>query len=255
VSRDTIKRALSSMQYSKCIACRKGWVNRSLGKKRKEFAEAIKTHFTTPDSWKVVRFSNEVHFALGPQGRIYIIRKPGEKYCADCIQYRNEPSSEEKDMNKIHAWAAVQHDFKSPLVFYNIKSNTNGKMTQQAYIDQILEPYVRPWLRGKRFILEEDNNSGHGPSRQNIVRTWKQNADLEQYFNCSNSPDLALIENCWQTPKQYVKKFPHWNEQDTKELALEGWEKVSHDFINDRINSMPQRIQDCIDLEGQITAW
>jgi hypothetical protein len=156
VSGDTVKRALGLMEYSKCIACQKGWVNRSLGKKRKEFAEAMKTRFPTPNSWKLVRFSDEVHFTLGPQGRMYIIRKPGERYCADCIQHQNEPTPEEKDMNKIHAWAAVQHDFKSPLVFYNIKSNTNGKMTQRAYIDQILEPYVWPWLRGKLFILEEN---------------------------------------------------------------------------------------------------
>jgi hypothetical protein len=84
---------------------------------------------------------------------------------------------------------------------------------------------------------------------------YQPNAGPEQYFNCSNSPNLAPIENCWQPPKQYVKKFPHWNKQDTRELALEGWEKVSQDFINDRINSMPQRIQDCIGLEGQMTAW
>jgi hypothetical protein len=66
---------------------------------------------------------------------------------------------------------------------------------------------------------------------------------------------LLLWRTVGSLQTNYAKKFPHWNEQDTRELALEGWEKVSQNFINNRINSMPQRIQDCIDLEGQMTAW
>ncbi len=40
--------------------------------------------------------------------------------------------------------------------------NAVGKMTQAVYIDQILEPYVRPWLEaGDHFVMLEDNDSGH----------------------------------------------------------------------------------------------
>ncbi|KAF1941731.1 hypothetical protein EJ02DRAFT_491042 [Clathrospora elynae] len=148
------------------------------------------------------------------------------------------------------------NDFKLSLTFYDIPSNTNGKMTQKDYISQILEPVVKPWLdAGHTFILEEDSNSGHGPGKSNVVRTWKQVHNLKHYFNCHSSPDLAPIENCWQPPKQYVRKFPHWNEQDTRELALEGWDKISQSFINKRVESMPQRLQDCIDIEGRMTGW
>jgi hypothetical protein len=129
-------------------------------------------------------------------------------------------------------------------------------MTQKDYINQILEPVVKPWiLSGHHFVLEEDGDSGHGPGKNNIVRTWKQMNNLNHYFNCHSSLDLSLIENCWQPPKQYVRKFPHWNEVDTRELALEGWDKVSQDFINTRIETMPQRLQDCIDMDGQMTGW
>jgi hypothetical protein len=34
---------------------------------------------------------------------------------------------------------------------------------------------------------------------------------------------------------------------------MEGWQRVSQDFINMRINSMPQRLQDCIEMEGRMT--
>lgn len=63
-------------------------------------------------------------------------------------------------------------NFKSDMTFYRVPGNTNGKMSQQVYIDQILEPIVKPWLMaGHDFALEEDGDSGHGPSKHNIVRT------------------------------------------------------------------------------------
>jgi hypothetical protein len=212
--------------------------------------------YPEPSDWYRIRFSDEVHWVIGPQGSIYIIRRPGERYCSDCIQQRDERSDEEKARRRVHAWAAVGYNFKSELTFYDVPSNNNGKMTQRVYNDQILKPVVKPWLeRGDDFALEEDGDSGHGPGKSNIVQQWKDQHKLEHYFNCHSSPDLAPIENCWQPPKQYVKKYPHWDEQNTRELALEGWEKISQDFINKQVNSMPQRLQDCIDMDGQMTGW
>jgi hypothetical protein len=60
----------------------------------------------------------------------------------------------EKDFRVLHCWAAVGHDFKSPLIWYDVASNNNGKMTTQVYQDQILEPVVVPYLKaGYSFIL------------------------------------------------------------------------------------------------------
>lgn len=47
-------------------------------------------------------------------------------------------------MKKLHAWAAIGYDFKSPLVLYNILSNTNGEMTLEVYRDNILESIIIP---------------------------------------------------------------------------------------------------------------
>jgi hypothetical protein len=46
-------------------------------------------------------------------------------------------------------------------------------MTQKGYIEQILKPYILPWIqRGDDFVLEEDGDSGYGPlrSKGNIVK-------------------------------------------------------------------------------------
>ncbi|KAF1936658.1 hypothetical protein EJ02DRAFT_479649 [Clathrospora elynae] len=126
-----------------------------------------------------------------------IIRKPGERYCSDCIQETTN-QDHEKEFERSYSWAAVGHDFKSDMYFYKVPGNKNGKLLLKVYHNQILEPIVKPWLeRRDSFILEEDNDSRHGGgSSSNIVAAWKRKYGLDSYFNCSNSPDLAPIENC-----------------------------------------------------------
>jgi hypothetical protein len=70
-------------------------------------------------------------------------------------------------------------------------------------------------VQNENFILEENNDSGQGGgSKINIVAKWKKDNNLN-HFNCSNSSDLAPIENCWQGIEQHLKKFPHWDESET----------------------------------------
>jgi transposase len=234
VSGRTIQRALGSLEYSKCIACQRGWVNAKTAVRRLEWAKFMLNRYPSAEDWKRVRFSDEVHFGYGPQGKLRIIRKPGQRCCPDCIQEQNEP--EEKDRKRMHCWAAIGFDFKSDIYFYTVPGNTNGKMTQSVYINQILEPIVKPWIEaGHDFALEEDGDSGHGPAHNNnIVRKWKETHGLEYYFNCASSPDLSPIENCWQPAKQHLRKFPHWDDATTIELIREGWDRVSQEFINKR---------------------
>lgn len=256
VSGDTMKRTLeSALNYHKCLACLKGWLDDQMMEKRVEYAEIMLRRYPLATQWKHIRFSDEVHFGYGPEGQLRIIRKPGTRYRRDCIQHRDQPK--QKDEHRIYAWAAVGWNFKSDLYFYKVPSNSNGKMSMDVYIKDILEGPVKEWLdRGDVFILEEDGDSGHGhASTTNRVRKWKDDKGLETLKNAGHSPDLAPIENCWQPPKQYVRKFPHWDENSLMELAGEGWSKVTQDFINKQILSMPQRLQDVIDSGGKMTGW
>ncbi|KAF2426580.1 hypothetical protein EJ08DRAFT_369789 [Tothia fuscella] len=130
-------------------------------------------------------------------------------------------------------------------------------MSIDVYIKDILEPEVLPWIqRGDDFVLKEDRDGAHGTSSQNKVRTWKKNNNLKFFFNNSQSPDLAPIENCWQPVKSYVRKFNHWDPEDCKELAQEYWyHGLKQSIINRWIDSMPQRLKYVIEGEGRMTAW
>ena len=254
VSGRTIERAMGTMDYHKCIACLRGWVNPRTAQHRVEWATIMLERYPNPTDWEIVRFSDEVHFGWGPQHKLRIIRKPGQRYCIDCLQHQDSPKA--KDEKRMHCWAAVGYNFKSPIYFYDVPGNTNGKMSLKVYQKQILEPIVKPWLEcGQRFVLEEDGDSGHGTGKSNIVRTWKQQNRLQYYFNCHSSPDLSPIENCWQAPKQYIKKYPHWDDATTKILIYEGWNSVSQKGINEHIHSMPQRLRDCIASNGAMIGY
>lgn len=167
----------------------------------------MKQRYPEPDDWFRVRFSDEIHFCYGPQGKLHIICKPGKQYCPNCIQEDKEP--EEKDKKRYHCSAAVGHDFKSDMCFYEVPGNINGKMSQRVYSD--LSAIVKPWIEAHHnFVLEKDGDSGHEPGKSNIVRTWKESNGLEIYFNCHSLPELSPIENCWQPVKQHLHKYPNW---------------------------------------------
>ena len=51
VSRRTVKRALGTMAYHKCIACKKGWVNRQTAEKRVEHARIMLKRYPRPKYW------------------------------------------------------------------------------------------------------------------------------------------------------------------------------------------------------------
>jgi hypothetical protein len=127
-------------------------------------------------------------------------------------------------------------------------------MTYDKYIE-ILKEYVVPWVqRGDDFVLEEDRDTSHGIGETNKVKTFKAENNIECYFNMSGSPDLSPSENSWQPTKAYVRKFQHWEVDETQQLAKEGWyEQLSQDYLNRCILSMPERLQAVIDAEGRMT--
>ncbi len=49
-------------------------------------------------------------------------------------------------------------------------------MSQQVYIDKVLEPIVKPWPQTHYdFVLEEDGDSGHGPGKSNCKELTRSN--------------------------------------------------------------------------------
>lgn len=82
----TVQRAMGTMDYHKCIACRREWVNEKTAKDRMNWATVMLDKYPHPEDWHRICFSNEVHFGYAAQDKLNIIRKPGMRYCQDCVQ-------------------------------------------------------------------------------------------------------------------------------------------------------------------------
>lgn len=211
VTGQTIRKTMNvALGYGKRLACVKGHQSEHAKAKGMEWASFMKAKYPLKEDWRHVRFSDEIHFGNGPEDQLRIIRKPGTRYRHDNLQYRSPRPKLDRNSFRKHCWAAVGDNFKSDMIFYDVPTNKNGKMTRQVYIDSILGPIVKPWLEaGDEFVLEEDGDSGHGTGRANPVRKWKHDHGLKSYFNCAQSLDLPPVENRWLIPESHVRKYPH----------------------------------------------
>lgn len=275
VSGKTIQRAMARRGWRHCKACTKHYLPEGTQKER--IRRSLRGLALRPEKedWRDVRFSDEVHFAYGPQGAIMILRKPGERYNEDCIQHNEQPPKkkrkakggkkpaegdevgEEPDIiPKLHAWAAIGYNFKSDLIWYDA-GNSNGKMTHDCYINQILKPVVVPWIEaGERFFLEEDGDSGHGYGKlNNKVMKFKEENGIKAYKNSPGSPDLVPIENAWIKPKSKIRTQPHNDIETLRQLAEEGWAELSQESINRWVDSVPRRLEACIECGGKMTGF
>jgi hypothetical protein len=86
VSDRTIRRYMQDLDYHSYIAYDKSWISSRMKEQRVNFSREMLQLRPNPDDWKNVRFSDEVHFGFGSQRKLRIIRRSGERYCADCIQ-------------------------------------------------------------------------------------------------------------------------------------------------------------------------
>lgn len=267
VSERTIRRAMQQLDYRHCIACRKTYMSPRIREARVKFAYKALDQRPQPQDWKCVRFSDEVHFGRGPQGKIHIIRKLGTRTCGDCLQHNRAPPTElDKKEKKYHAWAMIGWNYKSPLVWYEVPSNENGKMTQEVYTTQILPHVINAMqlpacgdpqqgtdrVDGSELVLEEDGDTGHTGSK---AARFKRDHHINSYINAPHSPDLSPIENAWRKPKGALRAVSHFTEGAVKIEVEQAWMELDQGSINRWVMELPERLKEVIKLEGRMTGY
>lgn len=117
-----------------------------------------------------MRSGDEIHLWYNPKSKLRIISKSKEQYCFDSIKEDKKPNK--NDNKRHHIWASLSYDFKFDICFDEVPRNTNNKMSQRAYIDQILQSILKPWIEAyHNFILKEYSDLSNGLGKSNIVHT------------------------------------------------------------------------------------
>lgn len=251
----TLRNMMQDLEYHRCTTCKNNWLAPHIKAGRKVFAQQY-LDWTVPD-WKFVRFSDKIHFGFGPNGKVRVLKRHGERSCVDCMQEGAEPLPREKKPDKLlHAWAMVGWNYKSPLYWYDTKF-PDGRMNQQEYIDLILTAIVRPMLQnGEVFLLEEEHDETHGPKDNgNQVRKWKEQNGLNYYINAPKSPDLIVIDDAFRSLSQFLSKqdVSDWTEETLKERLEDCWDNhVPQSHINRKVEGMRSRTQEVLDADGEM---
>lgn len=208
----TVRNALGTRQWRKCIACPKSFVSQHHAEERYEFARKSLEERPAKEDYRDIAYSDEWHVACADDRQVRILRKPGERFCPDCLHERPDPIKRDEEKFNAHFWGAVGYDFKSDLHDYRISSNNNGKMSAIYYRDYILKKIVKPWPdQGINLILEEDRDSSH---RSKIVKEYKKKEGIKHYYNAPGSPDLSPIENIWRALTMQLESLPYSNRND-----------------------------------------
>jgi hypothetical protein len=211
--------------------------------------------------YKKVLYSDACHFAVNQQTKKKVWRRRGRDPRTKKL-HRNRLDKTHKrfPVEKV-SWtiaAMVGWNYKSPIAF--LPRHING----DDYVKHFLKPIVKPFFDKQReegeygWIFQEDNEGAHGTgSVLNAPNDFKNKCRIRQLKprHPPNSPDLSPIENVWRVVKQRVKRRKAKNERELRRFIEEEWDRVTIKEINKYILTMEERIDQCIEREGDITEF
>jgi transposase len=144
---------------------------------------------------------------------------------------------------KVMFWGAISVYRKSPLLV--VSGTLNASRYQTLLAGEFL-----PWFRRQhigRLTLQQDNAPPHtAKSTREFFAT--QNVDVMPWP--ASSPDLNTIENIWGILKVRVDRRKPRNKQELIAFALEEWNGIEMDIVRRTIESMPNRIAEVIEKQG-----
>ncbi|GFS55124.1 transposable element Tc3 transposase [Trichonephila clavipes] len=193
----------------------------------------VRTMWNVAD-WQKVVFNDESRFVLGTDdNRVRVWRRHGERYNSPPTVLRHTAGTA-----GVMVWGAIAYDSRSTLIVMR------GTLTDQRYIDDILQPHVGPFLNGlPGAIFQQDNVRPH---------TARVAQDFLRHFQTlpwpARSSDLSPVEHVWD---QLKPQKPSCHSVHDLELAVQDlWAHLPQDNIRCIINSMPDRVAACIAAEG-----
>lgn len=199
-------------------------------------AKTRRTQFASENSetdWDVVFFSDETTIQLHAN--------------MTCAWYKtgSRPTNPTNRFNqKLMYWSAVSTWAKFELV------EIDGTMTAAKYVDLLRDKFV-PWIRRQkkgRWVFQQDNAPSHTARH---TRAFLGDANIEVLSWPPYSPDLNPIENLWGLLKRRVDARKPKSVIELRIIAKEEWAGISMDAIRNSIRSMPTRLKDVIESNGE----
>lgn len=240
-SRETLNRELLRRGYKAYRAPVKPLLTDDHKRQRLLFAEEHRSWHEL--NWATVVFSDESFFRLvHPNGRIFVRRLPEEEL---------EPEMYQQSVTKskgIMVWGSISSTGVGPLI------RIDGKLNAKAYLDLFRHRlwYYFPGLYDGTQIFQAD---GAGPHGADIVHNWFTKYDIKTLEWPARSPDLNIIEDCWNKiefdmrGRVFDSQDDLWNEVNNR------WRQLSLEFLTHLYTSLPNRMLEVIKAQGGVTRY
>jgi transposase len=235
VSARTIRRRLreAGLFYGRILKVEK------LTKRHKElrvqYSEDMKDY-----KWKRVFFSDEKTFQLGATPT-HAWQEHTDRVIKEYV----------KHAPKLHVWGAIGYYGRTEL--YCFQENLNSKVYQRILKQNLKESKLiyssdAPKTLAENWIFLQDNASSHKAKKtMNIVEELVGNRFIR---HPAKSPDLNIIENLWGILDRKVKSAEITNIQTLKRFLRKEWKALPWRQIRNCVDSMPRRLELCIESGG-----
>lgn len=192
--------------------------------------------------WNSVLFTDEKSFWLGST-------------TDSAWQQRNHRIEVEtsKWTPKLHVWGGIGSYFKSKLYFF--EENMKAPLYQQI-LRQRLPPTSAPDCprkKRKQWYFVQDNDPKHKSKKSmELIRELTEN---RFYKHPPLSPDFNVMEDVWSYLDREVRKSRVTSIRGLKCKLTQLWDSITWEQFRPNVESMPQRLQQCLNRHGGRTDY
>jgi transposase len=148
-------------------------------------------------------------------------------------------------------WRAFRWGKLGPGLFFEVEK---GKHINAAmYRNQILagplyDFWTESFLEVTNSLVMEDGALIH----KGVAKKFREESGMLVHEHSPNSPDLNPIENIWAWVKYRLAKDYAYltSEAELRKVVKELWNSIPTDYLNNLVESMPDRIEATIKAKG-----
>lgn len=192
--------------------------------------------------WKKVFFTDEKSFWLGTEEK-----KAWQDPKDRPIRYKRRYTP------KLHVWGGVGYYFKSRLYFF--QQNLDGAL-YRTILNARIPPNCAddcPARLSGAWIFQQDGDPKH--TARLTTALLDEIAPDRLRDHPPNSPDFNIMEDIWSYLDREIKKKKIRSIEHLKRSLTTAWNNLPWDYVRTSVESMPHRLQQCIDRGGERTDY
>ena len=240
---NTVRNRLHEIGFYGRVARKKPFVNKVNRAKRIAYA---KTMMKMPfDYWKNVLWSDESKFNLfRSDGKTMVWRTPTEAFDPNCIV-----PTVKYNGGSVMVWGCFAH---CGVGFLHFIDGIMDRFLYREILEENLLKSAKKLGLKKKFVFQHDNDPKHTAV---IVKDWLNENNIETLKWPAFSPDLNPIEHVWDELERRMKKHHPSNKEELKEMLLKEWNSIGVDVTEKLVDSVPNRLYECVRGQGYPTRY